>query len=225
MGRPIKKKFFGNLNPGGVGGEGVASVTIAGSYTGYNGTGVNAPAVTFSAPASTIVGGVTATGTVIVNGAGTITSIRIDNSGSGYTTPPTVVLTGTGSPGTSLTAVLTTNRSTLNVTAYIPVKNGGLAAKQGDIEKQESDVRYLVTTADGTGQCALVAAAPVAGQMNLIATDSGNNTYYVTKLTAKKARLVQRTLVAASYQFVSNTLVQWTVGTAVVGVSVSLASN
>ena len=59
MGRPLNKKYFGNRNIGGVGGQGVGSVTLASNNSiGYT----NGSAVTFTAP--DIPNGVTATGTI-----------------------------------------------------------------------------------------------------------------------------------------------------------------
>ena len=101
MGRPIKKKFFGNLitpfqnhatgGKTGVGGEGVASVTVTNSGTNYS-QGVT---VSFAAP--DIAGGITATGTPVIpatgGNAGTIASITITNSGSGYQSAPVMTVT------------------------------------------------------------------------------------------------------------------------------------
>jgi len=56
MGRPINKKHFGNTNDGGLGGEGVASVTVTAAGTGYT----SAPTATFAT------GGANATGTAVV---------------------------------------------------------------------------------------------------------------------------------------------------------------
>jgi hypothetical protein len=56
MGRPLSKKYFGNLNPSGVGGDGVASAAVSGgSYT-------TRPVFTFTAPEDP--SGVTATATI-----------------------------------------------------------------------------------------------------------------------------------------------------------------
>ena len=91
MGRPIKKKFFGNLynnqadlNFSGIGGEGVASVTFTNSGTHYS----QGTRVSFSAPQ--VAGGVQATGTPIIDAAGLLRGVTITNAGSGcllYTSP------------------------------------------------------------------------------------------------------------------------------------------
>src|SRR5207247_1675261 len=62
----------------------VNGVLITSGGSGY----VTAPTVTFSAP--TTAGGVTATGTAVINAAGVVTAVLITNAGSGYTAAPTV---------------------------------------------------------------------------------------------------------------------------------------
>lgn len=63
----------------------VASVAMTTGGTGYT----SAPTVTFSAPE--VSGGVQATGTVVMSGAG-VTGITVAAGGSGYTVAPTVVI-------------------------------------------------------------------------------------------------------------------------------------
>jgi hypothetical protein len=64
--------------------------------------------------------------------------------------------------------------------------------------KQEASKRYLVQNAQGQGQCKLVAAATLAaGEMNIIATDANGSTYFVKKLTARKAVVAQSTMSTA----------------------------
>jgi hypothetical protein len=93
MGRPLNKKYFGNRNFGtavttddGIGGKGIASVTIAGVWSGFTQA---TSTVTFSAPQ--LPGGVTATGTVTIT-AGAPTLVTMTNKGSGYTALPTVTI-------------------------------------------------------------------------------------------------------------------------------------
>ena len=70
MARPLNKKYFGNVYPGGAGGEGLASVTLGG--TNNSTTYVNNAALTISAPS--IQNGVQATGTVQTYAAGALTN-------------------------------------------------------------------------------------------------------------------------------------------------------
>ena len=268
MGRPIKKKFFGNLYDnqsvngfGGIGGEGVASVTFTNSGTLYS----QGTTVSFSAPQ--VAGGVRATGTPVIDSAGLLRGVTITEPGSGYSSTPTLTVTtatgvakaSTGTSGVSfiypanttgisvgmkaigtgisasatyVTSIVggvvnltwnnastvngsvnfvdvgssqantvtlkTTNvkNDSLSFTSYLTT--GSSAVSGGDIIKQESSRRYLVRNSQGVGQVRLSFGYGVnhtlqAGNMHLIATDAGGATYYVTKLTARKATLVSRT--------------------------------
>ena len=210
MGRPIKKAFFGNLNDpydgsvalgSGVGGEGVASVTLSTTLT-----------ITMSFTAPQIAGGVTAAGTPVKTG-NTVTSVLITEAGSGYTSAPTVAFTGTNMTTQGAgTAVLTSDRvNALYVISYLPT--AGQSRTNGDIIKQESSRRYLVQNTDGQGVCKLVGADPAAGEMNIIASDLGGATYYVTKLTGRKATLTNKTDTSTAY-YASGEVAPWTIGSA-----------
>lgn len=216
MGRPIKKSFFANTNPGGVGGEGVATIVPLNSGTLY----VSTATAVIAAP--DLPGGITATASLTVNGGGVITGVTVINSGSGYLSAPalTVSPATTGTTAT-FTVTLTTERPNgIAVSAWTPT---GSSAKSGDIQKQESSHRYRVITADGVGICRLVAAAPAVGQMTITATDSSGKTYYVTKLTAHKAVLTQYG--TAGHEFASGSNIKWTLGAAVLNTSVTVSSN
>jgi hypothetical protein len=283
MGRPISKKFFGNLNQPretttGVGGEGITQLNVSNSGTLYSQGAV----VTVSAP--NITGGVQATVSTTINGSGNV-AIAITNAGAGYTSAPTISITTAtartvtatavsgeftltsvssvvglqvgmridGSPGvqtstyissvgtTSVTLTKTMTASTssnsyvfsdvgasfastatlfatgttqdaIQVISYIPT--GSDVRTGGDIIKQESSRRYLIQNSDGQGICKLVAATPEAGEMNIIATDAGGATYYVTKLTGRKATLTNKTSTSSAY-YVTGELAPWTIGDAV----------
>ena len=156
-----------------------------------------------------------------------VKQINVLTSGRGYATTQDVTFnntgvigTGPGNPGQTYSA---TTQNALNVTAYIPAKNGGASAKLSDIVKQEASQRYLVKNTDGIGQCKLVASdTPAAGQMNLIATDTNGSTYWVTKLTARRCILTRRTM-STAYLFATNGSAGWTIASASTGV-VSIAS-
>jgi hypothetical protein len=221
MGRPIKKKFFGNLNTGKTGGEGVA--TIATNNTGTLYTTSTTLGLTFSAP--NIGGGTAPTGSVTTNSLGNVATVTLLSSGAGYTSAPTVTVTGgtTGTTATFLVTLTTDRANALNVAAYIPVKNGGSSAVVSDIVKQEASHRYLVKNGQGIGQCKLVASdTPAAGEMNLIATDTNGSTYWVTKLTARRCVLTRRTM-STAYLFNTGNSAGWTISGASAGV-VSIAS-
>lgn len=225
MGRPIKEKFFGNTNTPysnqavggttGLGGEGVASITLStSSLTVSTGT----VTVLFSAPQ--IPGGVTAAGTPVKTG-NTVTSVTIDTAGSGYTAAPTVVFAATvGSTGTGVAVLTTTQYNAIKGLAFVP----GGSAKLFDIKKQEGSKRYLVNTADGRAICKLVATPTIAsGEMNIIASDTNGSTYFVKKLTARRAVLVQSTA-STAFLFLDGSAAGWTLNAASLGV-VSIANN
>ena len=88
MGRPLNKKYFGSLAASGIGGEGVASVTItaAGNYDAL-------ATVSFSAP--DLPGGVGATGDVVME----LRSVAINNASGFYTAGDTLVIGGGGVVG------------------------------------------------------------------------------------------------------------------------------
>jgi hypothetical protein len=217
MGRPLNKKLFANTNFAnqGIGGEGVASVTIGGSWANFADATTT---VTFSAPQ--IAGGVTATGTAtIVEGA--VTAVVVTNSGSGYTSAPTVTIAdsdvGAETTGTA-TAVLTTSRQ--NGIVCQAITAGSTNRTSGnDIVKQVASKRFKVRTQDGTADCTLKASTPTAaGEMAIVATDSDSGTYFVTKITARRVTITRGT----GTQFATGAQVPWTFDTAAEGVSVKI---
>ena len=202
MGRPLNKKYFGNRNVGtavttddGIGGKGIASVTIAGVWSGFTQA---TSTVTFTAPE--LPGGVTATGTVTIT-AGAPTLVTMTNKGSGYTALPTVTIAdsdaGAETSGTA-TAVFevdtgavgssTNNENAISMTAFL---TGGSAGPV-DIIRQVSTNRYKVTDGTRTGVVQLqTTLANAAGEGSIAATDSAGGEYFVTKLTARRATVTQ----------------------------------
>jgi hypothetical protein len=228
MGRPIKKKFFGNtITPyqnqarggkTGVGGEGITALAVlnSGANSGYSTT----TSVTWVASAPQITGGITATGTAVVSytgGTGRIQTLAVSTPGTGYQTTASLTLTFTpASAGTAVTFVATTSSTRQDALAIISFIPGASQSRtNGDIIKQEGSRRYLVQNADGKGVCRLTTgtfSTPlVAGQMHIIATDAGGATYYVTKLTARKAVVYNRTNTGTAYVS-SGKAVKWTIG-------------
>lgn len=230
MGRPLNKKFFGQTNIDltgeGTGGEGVASVTIAAPIAAS--LAALTTTVTFSAPQ--IPGGETATGTAVIDGNGDLTGIDITNAGSGYSSVPTIsvvdsddaetlsLTSGAGGVTVALTSGAAARQNSITVTAYIPASGtagyisgaGGSSAVTGDIVRQVGSDKYVVETAQGIGRCVLVTdgAANAAGEMNITAEDVGGKTYYVSKLTSRRARLVPYG--AAGHIYASGETAPWT---------------
>jgi len=134
MGRPIKKRFFGNTNVGsanttsdnGIGGEGVATVAISNSGTLYSAGSVPL----FTAPQ--IVGGVRPTSTFSRNSAGSL-AITITDQGSGYTTVPTLSVTTATAVSTAATGTI--SQSVIYVTTatgiYVGMKASGTGINAG----------------------------------------------------------------------------------------------
>ena len=241
MGRPIKKKFFGNLNlpqygsiqhGSGVGGEGIA--TIVKNNTGTLYTTSTTLTATMTAPQ--IKGGEAATVQLVTNSLGNIASVSLLTPGSGYTSAPTALATPT-TTGTSasFTVALTSNRqNAISFVSYLTT--GSSAVSGGDIIKQESSRQYLVQNSQGIGKVKLstgVGASHTltAGNMQLIATDFGGATYYVTKLTAHRATLQSRTgtstalvtLTLDPLSGISTGATKWTIGSAT-GTIVTIAN-
>jgi hypothetical protein len=209
MGRPINKKHFGNTNTGGLGGEGLASVTVTGAGTGYT-TG---EAVTISAPQ--LPGGVQAVATIVDNGSGAIASVTVTTAGTGYTSAPTITF-ATGNADATGTAVVTaTKTNAISLTAFV---TGG-SNLTGDVVAQKGAKRFKVTTATGTEVCKLVTATPAAGgEMRITAVDSAGNTYFLSKISARTCTVVRGTGTA----FATGAKVKWTKGSAVLNDSVSI---
>jgi hypothetical protein len=208
MGRPLDKRVFGNTNTGGIGGEGLADMTITGAGTGYT----DGDVITISAP--DLPGGVQAVATVLETG-GLVDGITITNAGSGYLTAPTLDMSAIGNNDATGTAVLTdANVNAIGVTAYVSSANNA-----ADIVKQTGSKAFKVTTSEGTAECRLVTATPAAiGEMRITATDSASGTYFVTKISGKTCTLTQGT----GSQFPTGAKVAWNLDTAVVNASVVL---
>ena len=226
MGRPIKKTFFGNLNTpnagsvvlgSGVGGEGIAAIAVTTAGSGYRTTSTS---ITFGTPQ--ITGGTAATGYVTVNGGGAIASVTITDPGSGYLNTGSIfTLNATfGSSAVLVASLTTTVPSALAINSYIA---GGSQRTNGDIIKQEASRRYLVQNTDGQGQCILVTTSTLtAGSMNLIATDSLNSTYFVSKLTAQRANLTQYVDGGSGFEYANGAVSGWNITTPTTGI-VSIA--
>ena len=215
MGRPIKQKFFDprpDTPADGasrilIGGEGVVStLTFANRGEGYYAANV---AISIGAP--NLPGGTQATVSgITLFGNGAINAYSLIG-GSGYTTAPSVTITGANTTPAEATATITSVVSNVIATsAWIPTANGGSSAVVGDIVKQVGARRYKVTTAQGTGKCKLVTTTPSAGTMTIAATDSKGSTYYVKKLEERLVTLVQNTDGGSGFDFVTGAKAKWT---------------
>ena len=228
MGRPIKKRFFGSRLYsesgvlGAVGGEQIASVVTVTTGSGYTA----ASAITFKVP--DLAGGNRAVGTLnLLNGGLNPTNpVTFTDYGTGYLNITSIyTLSGPGSSGALSVSLTTTVPNSIACVAWVPTDTA--QRTNADIIKQEASHRYMVQVNNGStvlnGQCKLVSTSTLAsGQMYITATDSASGTYYVTKLTSRKAQLVP----ISGTQFTSGQQVAWIfTGTPQQGVSVLINSN
>lgn len=211
MGRPIGKKYFGNTNVPPVGGESLNTIVLS-----TTSLAVSTLSITVVIGAPNLPGGVQATATAIKTG-NTVTSVIVNEAGGGYTSAPSVSFTGTNmdSIGAATATLTSTDQNAITVYAYVP---GGSSSVIGDVVKQEASRRYLVKTAQGQGQCILVTTSTItAGQMYMTAEDVSGNTYYVDKLTARRARLTQYTLNTGSFEYANGDTTRWSLSAATTG--------
>lgn len=193
-------------------GFGVKTVTLAtgGSYSAVAGN-----------PRTTTVSAGTGNGATL-NVTYGIKTVTVTIPGSGYLVTPSAAFTGGTATATAVMAAGAGAGQSLKVNAKLP----GGTSKPSDIMKQEASRRYLVRNTDGQGQCILM-ASPVLneGEMNLAATDSIGGTYYVTKLTSRKAYITQSGSGPWEFGAVDGTdVVAWTVDAPSTGI-VSLATD
>jgi hypothetical protein len=189
------------------------TVSVAGSYTTFPSTG-GAGTLTSVSPA-------TGTGAKADITMGLL-SVTVTEKGSGYTTPADAAVTFGGSTGAAATAVLTTDTgavgSATNQENAIVIRAntsaGGTTALVGDIIRQVSTRRYKVKTADGIKVCQLgTDDTPAPAGAYIKATDDNGNTYFVTKLTAHRATLVQwNDAESGPWLFNDNESAPWTFG-------------
>lgn len=187
-------------------GNAVATVTplARGTFTATT-TGAKSTTV---APA----GGTGATLTITYR----VKDITITEQGSGYTDAADAAITFSGGTGAA-TAVLGTDTGIIgtvgnqeNSITMIGYLTGG-SAVQVDIIRQVSTNRYKVTDGTRTGIVQLQPSlANAAGECSIVATDAAGDTYYVTKLTARRAQLTQGT----GTVYTTGKSVPWTFGTA-----------
>ena len=229
------------------GANAIFSVTVSGASRGNSMTLPNIPDDTQGVTLNkTNVGGGTAT-TFLVDIFWRVkaSTVTITEKGSGYVGTETFTFTKAGSTAGTVpagTIVVTTDSGSAGSStnqenaivayAYIPASGqpgyisgtGGSSAVVSDIRKQKNDRRYVVKNAQGVGVCQLVTdgAANAQGEMTIKATDQAGKTYYVAKLTSRKAVLVPYG--ANGHQFPLNSdgtakTVKWTFGAAVAPVN------
>jgi hypothetical protein len=151
--------------------------------------------------------GVQATNYVTAVGTNTITLLKTmtaTTSTNGFD------FSDQGSGFKAITTITSTVLDAIQIISYLPTASQSRTG--GDIIKQESSRRYLVQNADGVGICRLASGVLTAGQMHIIATDWTGASYYVTKLTAHKATVVNRYSTSTAI-YTTGQVAPWTIGT------------
>jgi hypothetical protein len=174
-------------------------------------------------------GGTTATHTastgsgLVLNVTYAVKSVGIASAGTGYTSTGTLTFGSTSGSGAAARFTLTSFiTNDIALTAFV---SGGSARTGADIVKQEASRRYLVRTSDGLGQCRLVTTSTLAAkQMTIVATDVNGSTYFVEKLTARRAVLVKYINAANGFEYSQRAAAKWSLNAATTG-TVSIANN
>jgi hypothetical protein len=160
-------------------------------------------------------GGTATTFTVDVNLQ--IVAMSIVEQGSGYTGSETFTVTVAGGMDPPAgTLVLTTDSGSVGSSTNQEnaiIAYAWIAGKREvvDIVKQSGSSRYTITGADGTVYRAKLKGtgdASADGEMDIYATDDNNNTYYVTKLTERRAYLTRKSG-GSNYVYESGTSAPW----------------
>jgi hypothetical protein len=197
----------------GFGVYGFSTVVVQGDYT-----------VAASNPASFSGGTGTGAAATITYG---VSGIVVTEKGSGYSSVADAAITFSGGAAAA-TPVLTTDdgvpysagNQENAIIVYAKTTSGG-TSQIGDIIRQVGTRRYKVKTTDGVAICQLKGSAVSAvNEMTITATDSVGGTYFVTKLTGRKATVTRGT----GTQFATDTAVQWTFGSATLNTTVKIAN-
>jgi hypothetical protein len=187
-------------------------------------TGINGLYVGMKAVGTGINSGTTYVTTI---NAGTKTVTLSNNNASSNLVGNVISFQDTGANAaiTVSTTAVELIPGTIATSAYIPVANGGSSAATSAIIKQKGSRSFLVENDQGRGQVKLVAGSVTAGTMSIIATDFNGSTYYVNKISGRKAHLVQKTSAGAGFIIANNTPTAWTTTGIATGTIVTLATN
>jgi hypothetical protein len=190
------------------------TVTTASSVTKTT-TGTISTSIVYPADTTGIEVGMKVVGTGINAGATYVTAIystgTVLSAANAGAVSGSVVFLDAGSGFAARTSLSTSTQDTIQIISYLTTGSSGISG--GDIMKQEGSRRYLVQNAQGQGICKLSTATLVAGTMHIIATDSAGDTYWVTKLTARKANVVPRSNTGTSI-YSNIRVAPWTIGSA-----------
>jgi hypothetical protein len=181
--------------------------------------------------------GISASATYVVSVVGAAVNLTWPNA-SAVTTASSISFVDAGSSQANSTALYasTVTQNAIAFTSYLTTGSNAVAG--GDILKQQASRRYFVQNSEGRGQVRLTATATstlLPGTMSIVATDGGGATYWVTKLTSRKATLINRTSTSTALITTSTVTIEgntygggtagWTLGAATGTNQVTLASN
>jgi hypothetical protein len=219
-----------NITNAGSGYTGTVSISVTtatgvtSATTGTSGAQSVYPATTTGIQVGMQVFGanISASSTYVTSISGNVVNITWPNAG---TVSASVLFRDVGASFASSAVSLTSNRQdAISIISYLSTATQ--ARSGGDIMKQESSRRYLVQNSDGQGICKLISTSTlIRGTMHIIGTDFGGATYYVTKLTAKKATIANRTNTSTAY-LSTGRVAKWTLGAATgTGVNTMISLN
>lgn len=155
--------------------------------------------------AATTTNSATGTGATLTVSYGVL-SIDVATSGSGYINAADAAVSFGSGAATAVANLTTTSRNVILAHARVV---GSASVLNADIEKQTGANEYVMTTTDGTSRCSLVTnTTPPPGGAYILAYDSNGSSYYVTKITAHKVKLVRKTAVG-SFVFRSGVNIHW----------------
>ena len=196
MGRPLNEKYFGELNypyadiahaRSGVGGEGIATVSIP-----VGGEGINySQGTTLIITAPQITNGQTPVLTPTINSAGTLTNITVTSAGSGYTSTSGVQVTVVKPATQTATAVTgTSGASTIQVTGV-----NGVYVGMGVTGNNVGSSAKVVSISGTTVTVSVPNTQGVNGTITFTDNGSGitNTTTNITLTTGKGSTVINFT--------------------------------
>jgi len=226
----------------------ISGITMTNYGSGYNSTVTN---YTLNQPASKTVVAIMTNTSYTLTGITSVTGIAVGmRADANFGMQANAFVTTVGTNSVTLSQTMTSSTTTsvtfssqgANATLYFsgvtPADAGTIAATAwitGDsqartaaIVRQEASHRYLVEAkTNGSlflGQCKLISTSTyAAGQMTITALDTNGSSYFVTKLTARKARIVQY-VKSGSFVFASGAVVGWNL-TAASATAVKVVTN
>lgn len=87
---------------------------------------------------------------------------------------------------------------------------GDNAVRDATIHEQTATRTFVMTTTAGTSLVKLVTTDSLdPGEAYILATDANGSTYYVSKITSHRVKLIRKAMVG-SYLFANNASARWT---------------